>query len=185
MRATGTSSPEARIAALIEPTVEGLGFALVRVRLSGGRRPVLQVMAERRADGQMSVDDCTTLSRALSALLDVEDPIASEYLLEVSSPGLDRPLVKAEDFSRFAGHVARVETVRPMDGRRKFTGRLVGLLADGATVRIEVEGAALDLPFADITAAKLMLTDELIAASLKGVGLKGVEHKGSDGKRDA
>ena len=175
MRATGTSSPEARISALIEPTVEGLGFALVRVRLSGGRRPVLQVMAERRSDGQMSVDDCTTLSRALSALLDVEDPIAGEYLLEVSSPGLDRPLVKADDFGRFAGHVARVETARPLDGRRKFTGRLIGLSADGAAVRIEVEGAERDLPLDDIAAAKLVLTDELIAVSLKG----------SDVKRDA
>lgn len=180
MRATGMSSPEARIAALIEPTIAGLGFALVRVRMSGGRRPVLQVMAERPETGQMTVDDCTTLSRALSALLDVEDPIAGEYLLEVSSPGIDRPLVKAEDFGRFAGQVARVETARPLDGRRKFTGRLIGLTAEGDAVRIEVEGAARDLPLADIAAAKLVLTDELIAASLKGEG-----HKGSDGKRDA
>jgi ribosome maturation factor RimP len=167
MRA-GYSAPEARIAALIEPTVDGLGFALVRVRLAGGRRPVLQVMAERRTDGHMSVDDCTTLSRALSALLDVEDPIASEYLLEVSSPGIDRPLVKAEDFSRFAGQVARVETARPIDGRRKFTGRLLGLSDDGGAVRIEVEGGEQDLPLVDVAGAKLVLTDELVAASLKG-----------------
>jgi ribosome maturation factor RimP len=167
MRA-GASAPEARIAALIEPTVEGLGFALVRVRLGGGRRPVLQVMAERRLDGQMSVDDCTTLSRALSALLDVEDPIASEYLLEVSSPGIDRPLVRAEDFSRFAGQVARIELVRPVDGRRKFTGRLIGLSLDRNAVRIEVEGEQRDLPLNDLAGAKLVLTDELIAASLKG-----------------
>jgi len=175
MRATGSSAPEARIAALIEPTVEGLGFALVRVRLSGGHRPVLQVMAERHADGQMTVDDCTSLSRALSALLDVEDPIAGEYLLEVSSPGIDRPLVKPADFARFAGQVARVETARPIEGRRKFTGRLLGLSADGAAVRIEVEGAARELALGDLSGAKLVLTDELIAASLKG----------QDGKRDA
>lgn len=175
MRATGSSAPEARIAALIEPTVEGLGFTLVRVRLSGGHRPVLQVMAERRADGQMSVDDCTTLSRALSALLDVEDPIVGEYLLEVSSPGIDRPLVKPADFARFAGQVARVETARPIDGRRKFTGRLLGLSADETAVRIEVEGAAHELALSDLATAKLVLTDELVAASLRH----------SDGKRDA
>lgn len=195
MRATGTSAPEtrsltehapearsararapeARIAGLIEPTVEGLGYALVRVRLSGGQRPVLQVMAERRTDGGMSVDDCTTLSRALSALLDVEDPIAGEYLLEISSPGIDRPLVKAADYARFAGYVARIETVRPMDGRRKFTGRLLGLSAAGDAVRIEVDGAERDVALADVAGAKLVLTDELIAASLKQ----------SDEKRDA
>jgi ribosome maturation factor RimP len=158
---------------LIEPAMVGLGFALVRVRLSSGRRPVLQVMAER-PDGRMSVDDCTTLSRALSALLDVEDPIAGEYLLEVSSPGIDRPLVKAADFARFAGYVARVETARPIDGRRKFTGRLLGLTPEG-TVRIEVEGAQHEFTLADIDGAKLVLTDELIAASLKS----------SDKKQDA
>jgi ribosome maturation factor RimP len=183
MRATGLSAtmsaPEARIVALIEPTVEGLGYALVRVRISGGRRPVLQVMAERRADGQMSVDDCTSLSRALSALLDVEDPIGSEYLLEVSSPGIDRPLVKAADFRRFAGQVARLETVRPLDGRRRFTGRLLGLSEAGELVRIEVDGAACEIALGDIAQAKLVLTDELIAASLK-------QPTASDGgKRDA
>ena len=183
MRATGlsatVSAPEARITDLIAPTVEGLGYALVRVRISGGRRPVLQVMAERRADGQMSVDDCTTLSRALSALLDVEDPMAGEYLLEVSSPGIDRPLVRAEDFLRFAGQTARLETVRPLDGRRRFTGRLIGLSEDGAEVRIELDGASRAIALADIAQAKLVLTDELIAASLK--------HSPSTngGKRDA
>jgi ribosome maturation factor RimP len=183
MQATGlsatASAPEARIAALIEPTVEGLGYALVRVRISGGRRPVLQVMAERRADGQMSVDDCTSLSRALSALLDVEDPMVGEYLLEVSSPGIDRPLVKAEDFARFAGQVARLETVRPLDGRRRFTGRLVGLSEDGGQARIELDGGVCAIALTDIVQAKLVLTDELIAASLK--------HSPSThgGKRDA
>ena len=174
MRASGSNAPEARIAALIEPAIAGLGFALVRVRLSSGRRPVLQVMAER-PDGGMSVDDCTMLSRALSALLDVEDPIAGEYLLEISSPGIDRPLVKAADFARFAGQVARLETARPVDGRRKFTGRLLGLAPEGGAVRIEVDGAAREFALADIDGAKLVLTDELLAASLKG----------RDGKRDA
>jgi len=167
MQATGRAAPEARIAALIEPTLDGLGYALVRLRLSSGQRPVLQVMAERRADGGMSVEDCTTVSRALSALLDVEDPIAGEYVLEVSSPGMDRPLVKLADFARFAGQVARLETTRPLEGRRRFTGRLLGPTADGSGVRIEVEGAERTIALADLTGAKLVLTDELIAASLK------------------
>jgi len=115
------------------------------------------------------------LSRALSALLDVEDPIAGEYLLEISSPGIDRPLVKAADFARFAGYVVRIETARPLDGRRKFTGRLVGLSVAGDAARIEVDGVEREMALADVVGAKLVLTDELIAASLKQ----------SDAKRDA
>lgn len=155
----------ARIGDLIRPTVEAMGFGLVRVRFMGGGRPRLQVMAER-GDGTMSVDDCAALSRALSALLDVEDPIRSEYVLEVSSPGIDRPLVRLEDFVRFAGHEARLELVRLLDGRKRFRGRLMGL--EGDTVLLEDEGGVCHrLPFALIEEAKLVLTEALVSESLR------------------
>ncbi|MFP4002156.1 MAG: ribosome maturation factor RimP [Alphaproteobacteria bacterium] len=155
---------------LLEPSVRAMGYDLVRVRYTGARtRPVLQIMAER-PDGSMDVEDCAEVSRAVSALLDVEDPIAGEYELEVSSPGIDRPLVRPEDFERFAGFDAKIELARPRDGRRRFRGRLKGL--DGSTVLLEVTGQGpepvierLDLP--EISEARLLLTDELIRASLK------------------
>lgn len=154
----------ARIAELIAPALGGLGLELVRVHFSSGRRPVLQVMAER-SDGTMSLDDCTEASRVISAILDVEDPIASAYTLEVSSPGIDRPLVRPADYARFAGHEARLETATMIDGRRRFRGRLLGL--DGETVRMVFEGGEIGIPFAEIASARLVLTDDLIAASLK------------------
>lgn len=143
---------------LIAPTVEGLDYALVRIRFDGR---ILQVMAERKDRGDMTVEDCARLSRSLSAVLDVEDPIPGEYALEVSSPGIDRPLVRLEDYDRFAGHTARLETRAPIDGRRRFSGRIEGV-RDGAVV-IESGGAACQIPFAEIQRAKLVLTDELIA----------------------
>lgn len=152
-----------QVAAIIEPTVEGLGFELVRVTFSGGKRPTLQVMAER-ADGGMSVEDCADLSRELSAVLDVEDPIASDYFLEVSSPGIDRPLTRPKDFDRFSGFDVRVEMQRPIDGRRRFKGRLEGLQEDRVLVRTE-EGDVASLPYEAIAKAKLVLTDDLINAT--------------------
>ena len=153
--------PFNKIAELIGPTLNDLGFELVLARLMGGSRPTLQVMAEpldrRRA---MSVEDCARISRAVSAVLDVADPIPGAYKLEVSSPGLDRPLVKAADYERFKGHEARVETVEPIDGRRRFQGRLQGL--DGDAVVIIMEETAVRLPLAGIKKAKLVLTDELL-----------------------
>lgn len=149
--------------ALIEPTLTGMGYDMVRVVISGRDRPTLQVMAERKDGVAMTIDDCETISRALSAKLDVEDPIASSYTLEVSSPGIDRPLVRLKDYQRFAGHVARIETRVPRDGRRRFTGRIVG--ADEGRVRIAVENSEVEIPFDDIARAKLLLTDELIAAT--------------------
>ncbi len=149
--------------ALIEPTLTGMGYEMVRVVVSGRDRPTLQVMAERKDGVAMTIDDCETISRALSAKLDVEDPIASAYTLEVSSPGIDRPLVRPRDYQRFAGHVARVETRAPRDGRRRFTGRIVG--ADDGRVRIAVEEGEIEIPFDEIARAKLLLTDELIAAT--------------------
>lgn len=149
--------------ALIEPTLAGMGYELVRVVISGRDRPTLQVMAERSDGGPMTLDDCETVSRALSAKLDVEDPIASSYTLEVSSPGIDRPLVRAKDYQRFAGHVARVETRAPISGRRRFTGRIIR--ADEARVCVAIEEGEIDIPLAEIARAKLLLTDELIAAT--------------------
>ena len=157
-----------RIERLITPTVEALGFTVVRVQISGRQRPRLQVMAERRDGKAMMVDDCARISRAIAAVLEVEDPIAGAFTLEVSSPGIDRPLVRLGDFERFAGFEAKVETNRPVGGRRRFRGRLVGVA--GQVVRIQVEGTTVDLPYADIGRAKLLLTDELLAASEKRKG---------------
>lgn len=151
-----------KVRALLEPTVEALGFELVRVAYGGGQRPRLQIMAER-ADGSMTIDDCTRLSRELSALLDVEDPIAGEYVLEVSSPGIDRPLTRRKDFERWAGFEARIEMDVPVDGRRRFTGRLAGLA--GEDVKMIVDGAELRLPLADIGKARLVMSDALLAAA--------------------
>lgn len=152
-----------RVADLIRPTVDGMGYALVRVQVLGQQRVRLQVMAER-ADGRpMHVEDCALLSRAISALLDVEDPISAAYTLEVSSPGIDRPLVRLADFERFAGFEARVELRQAIAGRRRFQGRLLGV--DGNTVRIAASGGTATLPFADIVRAKLLLTDDLLAST--------------------
>jgi ribosome maturation factor RimP len=149
--------------ALIEPTLAGMGFELVRVVVSGGGQPTLQVMAERVDGVPMTLDDCETLSRALSAKLDVEDPIASSYMLEVSSPGIDRPLVRPKDYQRFAGHLAKVEARAPIAGRRRFTGKIVR--ADDQRVCVAVEEGEVEIPLAEIARAKLVLTDELIAAT--------------------
>jgi ribosome maturation factor RimP len=151
------------LANLIEPTLSGMGYELVRVVVSGRDRPTLQVMIDRLDGAPITVDDCETASRALSAKLDVEDPIASSYTLEVSSPGIDRPLVRPKDYLRFAGHVARIEARAPIAGRRRFTGRIIG--ADDARLRIAVEEGEVEIPFSEVARAKLLLTDELIAAT--------------------
>lgn len=154
---------EKRIAEIIGPTVEDMGFDLVRVLISGQQRRKLQIMAEPLDGRPMTVDDCADISRAISALLDVEDPIQGAYTLEVSSPGLDRPLVKPADFERFAGLEAKVEMDQQIDGRRRFSGRLLGF--EDGNVRIEVDGSEMRLPFAGVLKSKLLLTDELIAAA--------------------
>jgi ribosome maturation factor RimP len=152
------------VATLIEPTLQAMGYALVRVAIVGGAgRPTLQVMAERVDGAAMSVDDCADISESISAVLDVEDPIAGAYTLEVSSPGIDRPLVKKADYDRFAGFEARVETSEPVSGRKRFRGRLLGTGED--TVRLKLDtGEDVEVPLARISKAKLVLTDELIAA---------------------
>ncbi|HUF56005.1 MAG TPA: ribosome maturation factor RimP, partial [Thermohalobaculum sp.] len=154
-----------RLAALLEPMIESMGFELVRLRLMGGRKPTLQIMAER-PDGTMEVEDCADLSHAVSALLDVEDPIASEYTLEVSSPGIDRPLTRFADFGRWEGYEAKLETAEPIEGRRRFKGILAG--TEGSEVLIEVDEGTIGLEFEWLSDAKLVLTDELMEASLKG-----------------
>jgi ribosome maturation factor RimP len=152
-----------RIEQLIAPTVEGMGYSIVRVQLSGGDRLRLQVMAERQDGQAMVVDDCADMSRAISAILDVEDPIAEAYTLEVSSPGIDRPLVRPRDFERYAGHEARIETNVSVNGRRRFRGRVLGV--EGDVVRVAVEGEDIEVPFSAISKAKLVLTDELLGIS--------------------
>lgn len=151
------------IAELIEPTLDAMGYELVRVMSTGGRRPTLQVMAERLDRAGMTVDDCAEISRAVSAILDVEDPISEAYQLEVSSPGIDRPLIKPADFERFAGFEARVETDRQIEGQRKFKGRLLGV--NDQAVRLALPDGERTIPLTAIRKAKLVLTDELLAAA--------------------
>lgn len=158
---------ERRIEGIVGPAAEGLGYELVRVMLTGGgREGRLQIMAERRDGAAMTVDDCERLSRALSAILDVEDPIAGAYTLEVSSPGIDRPLVRRKDWERWTGHAARVELVEPLDGRKRFKGVLLGLEGDDARLRLE-DGGEVRFALARVARAKLILTDALIAESAK------------------
>jgi ribosome maturation factor RimP len=149
------------IAQMIEPSLEATGYRLVRVLMTGGRRTTLQIMAERLDNSPITHDDCAQISHSVSALLDVADPIAGAYTLEVSSPGIDRPLVRAEDFDRFSGFEARIELVMPLDGRRRFRGRLIGT-AEGA-VRLLTDAGEQRLPLDAVVRAKLILTDDLIA----------------------
>ncbi len=155
-----------RLTALVEPSLEAMGYALVRLQLSSSRRPTLQIMAERRDGQPMSIDDCTAISRSLSTLLDVEDPLPDAYDLEVTSPGLDRPLVRPEDYDRFAGALAQIETRRPLDGRKRFKGRLLG--RDGSdAARIATAEAEVTIPLAEVSRAKLVPDDATIAAALR------------------
>ncbi len=159
----------ARVAALAAPVLAGLGFRLVRVRVSGLDGCTVQVMAER-PDGSMSIEECEAVSRALSPVLDVADPIERAYRLEISSPGLDRPLVRRSDFERHIGDVVKIELTAPLNGRKRFRGCLTGI--DDGTARVRVddspEGAPdVALPFDDMADAKLVLTDALITAALR------------------
>jgi len=151
-----------RIEAVIVPAITAMGYEIVRVQMSGGRRPVLQIMAERLDGSPMTVEDCADISRTVSAVLDVADPIASAYTLEVSSPGIDRPLIRLQDFERFTGFEARVETRALVDGRRRFRGTLRGVVGD--RIRLETDAGLAELPFDGILRAKLVLNDALLAA---------------------
>jgi len=158
-----------QITAIIEPSLDAMGYRLVRVALLGARRATLQIMAERRDEAAMSVEDCAEISRSISALLDVADPIASAYDLEVSSPGIDRPLVRPEDYDRFAGFEAKIELSEPLSGRKRFRGRLLGRAGDA--VRLIGEAGEVSLPFALIVRAKLVLTNDLLALASAKPGL--------------
>ncbi len=163
------SGRAARVAAIAEPVLSGLGYRLVRVRISGAAGCTLQIMAER-PDGTMTIEDCEIASRALSPVLDIADPIESSYRLEISSPGIDRPLVRRSDFDRYAGHVAQVEMAILIDGRRRFRGTLLG--SDGDNVRLHCDGlpaesAVVSLRIEDMSEARLVLTDALVSETLR------------------
>lgn len=160
----------ARVGAIAEPLIEQLGYRLVRVRVSAAEGCTVQIMVER-PDGTMTVEDCETVSRALSPVLDVTDPIERTYRLEISSPGIDRPLVRKSDFERYTGHLAKIETAIPFEGRKRFRGVLTG--TEGEAVRIrrddaaEGETAEIVLPIEEMSEAKLVLTDELVTEALR------------------
>jgi ribosome maturation factor RimP len=167
IRETGV---DAKVAGIVEPVINTLGFRLVRVRLSGLNGQTLQIMAER-PDGRMTVEDCELLSRTVAPVLDVEDPISGKYHLEISSPGIDRPMVRKSDFSDWAGHIAKVETSIIHEGRKKFRGRIV--VGDADSIVIESDQISygnepvVRIPFDLISDARLVLTDELIRDALR------------------
>jgi ribosome maturation factor RimP len=155
---------EARIADAILPTLAHLGYELVRVQVSGKERPTVQVMADRADGALFRVEDCEAISHAIGAVLDVADPIKGEWDLEVSSAGIDRPLTRAKDWNRFAGHVAKLELAIPQDGRKRFRGVALGADAEVARLRLD-DGTEIAFPRSNIRRAQLVLTDELIAAT--------------------
>ena len=157
-----------RLAGVVEPVAQDLGLELVRLRLMGGLHPTLQIMAQK-PDGSMEVDDCARLSTAISAVLDVEDPITDAYTLEVSSPGIDRPLTRLKDFETWAGNEVKVETTEAIDGRRRFKGMLQGTEGEEVLLEIEEKGqpVTIGLNFEWLADAKLVLTDELIRDTLR------------------
>lgn len=157
-----------RLAEIAQPVIEDLGFELVRIRLMGGKTHILQVMAER-PDGGIEVDECAKISTALSAVLDVEDPIEENYTLEVSSPGIDRPLTRLKDFDTWNGYEAKIETTELIDGRRRFKGILAGTEGDEVLITLEEQGeeVTIGLKFDWLSDAKLVLTDDLIREMLR------------------
>ncbi|WP_439562199.1 ribosome maturation factor RimP [Roseinatronobacter sp.] len=157
-----------RVAAIVAPVIEGLGFELVRLRVMSGKTRTLQIMADR-PDGGIEVEDCARISTAVSAILDVEDPLDDAYTLEVSSPGIDRPLTRLKDFDAWNGYEARLETTELIDGRRRFKGILAGVEGEEVLIEIEEndEAVTIGLQFDWLSDAKLVLTDELIAEMLR------------------
>jgi ribosome maturation factor RimP len=167
---------------LIEPEAKGLGFELVRVKMIGGTSdPTLQVMAERPETRQLTLEDCAELSRRVSDMLDAKDPIEHAYRLEVSSPGIDRPLTRLKDFDDWKGHEARITLAEKLDGRKQFNGTLIGIL--GSDILVDVDGPGeTRLPFAAIHSAKLVMTDKLIEATapLSAEGADSIKLEGQD-----
>ncbi len=162
------TSIDKRLAEIITPVIEDMGFELVRVRLMGGKTPTLQIMAEK-PEGGIEVDDCAAISTAVSATLDVEDPIEDQYTLEVSSPGIDRPLTRLKDFDTWDGYEAKLETEQQIDGRKRFKGALQGTEGSEVLIEIDVDGEpmVIGLEFDWLSDAKLVLTDELIRDVLR------------------
>ena len=161
----------ARVSHIAEPVIEQLGYRLVRIKVSATDGTTIQIMAER-PDGSMTVEDCETISRALSPVFDVDEPIDGAYRLEISSPGIDRPLVRKSDFERFAGHLVKIEMEVPFDGRKRFRGTLAGVDGDSTKLKLDTatEGAdatEVTLPIPDMGEAKLVLTDELVTQALR------------------
>jgi len=183
-RLIGESGTAARVAALAEPVLASLGLRLVRARVSGLDGCTVQVMAER-PDGTMQIEDCEAASRALSPVLDAADPIDRAYRLEISSPGIDRPLVRRSDFERYAGHVVKIEMAVMIDGRKRFRGVLAGTQGEAARLRAEDAGDAAEvlLPINDMTEAKLVLTDALVTEALRRA--KSEEREMRDEAREA
>jgi ribosome maturation factor RimP len=155
---------EARVAGIIAPTLGGMGYELVRVVVMGRDKPTVQIMADRADGATITVEDCEAISRAVGAVLDVEDPIPGEWMLEVSSAGIDRPLTRRKDWNRFIGHRARAELAVPLDGQKRFSGVVLGADADHARLRLD-DGSEVALPWGDLRRAKLVLTDALIEAT--------------------
>lgn len=161
---------DAKVAALVAPALADMGFELVRVAILGRESPTVQIMADR-ADGTLiAIEDCEQISHAVGAVLDIEDPLPGAWTLEVSSAGIDRPLTRAKDWNRFAGHLAKAEVNIPIDGRKRFSGILLGAEDGVGRLRLE-DGTEVALPLADMRRARLVLTDELIAASAHMMGV--------------
>jgi ribosome maturation factor RimP len=180
------TGPAADLAGLIEPVLESLGFRLVRVEISGRDGKTVQVMAER-PDGSITIDDCEAISRALSPLLDVHDVVSDSYRLEISSPGIDRPLVRASDFVEWAGSEAKIEVKMPIDGRRRFRGRLEGFEDGEVLIEADLgeEGRkVIGLALALVASARLVLTDELVREALSRAKAKGKDHLGDGAEAD-
>lgn len=161
------SELEKRILDLVAPEAGRLGLEIVRVRLTGGRRPTLQLMVERAGGAATDVEDCAALSRALSPVLEAADPVPDAYTLEVSTPGVDRPLTRPGDFARWAGHLAKIELARPLEGRRRFQGVITREDDDGVAIQLSEE-AELVARIEDMSKASLVLTDSLIEAAGPG-----------------
>ncbi len=159
-----SSAIDRRLAEIVTPVIEGLGYELVRIRLMSGKRIILQIMADK-PEGGIVVDDCAKISTAVSAVLDVEDPIEDEYALEVSSPGIDRPLTRLKDFETFDGYQVKLMTHDLIEGRKRFSGELRGV--ENGEILIEIAEGIIGLQFDWLAEAKLLLTDELVAESLK------------------
>lgn len=174
------ADPLRKIERLIAPTLEDMGYELIRVMMTGNdRRPTLQIMAERQ-DGTMNIDDCAVVSRAISAVLDVEDPINEKYTLEVSSPGIDRPLTRLKDYERFKGHEARIETTQKFEGQRRFKGVLNGTEDD--CVLLLTDDAEMVIPLSTIQKAKLLLTEALLEEAAKAQEARKKAESGAEEK---